>query len=742
MSVHNSQFPHGYVTHPFNLEQLKKRAKDLKRSHGNNTATAALRIKRAVPRLKQYAIHEILSKPFKLTDAQFVIAREAGFASWPKLRQAMNIAEFDLVAVEEQVVKASLNGDFKLIDTIKAQHAEQMQRSLVCLLCSHDRDALALLTSENINQSFGPLGWPPLLYACASQQRESIKISEDLIAELIRLGADVNLGGLEHGTVRGYISPLGAAIGFSYSATMAQQLLDAGADVVDGPSLYEGGVFWMAVKHQNIECLKELLVRKPAQWQLCHALTHAMQFNDTEIIECLLKHGADPNWTKGTWGFDGTSLHEAVMLDVDERIVELLIEAGANTELTDRDGRTAYQLAACLGQKKYDTVFESDSQALRQCDHHIAQFFRGNSSIPFADLKGLTDADELWLCRAIRRGLSEAALAFISAGTPVNVQDDDGMTPLHLALEQGDITCIGKLLDAGADCSVPNFLNETAFDMAMRLDYSDQSLLLRLAGDEQQAVSDLNEPSFQEHFEVAVDAVVNGEADMLRGLLQAHPELVHARSSRLHRCTLFNYLGANGVEQERQITPSNALEIIDIMLDAGADPNATCYTYRGGPSETTLGLLTSSVHPRKAGLTMPMVSTIIDGGGVASPIYTLLAKLWKSVDLGALPPIEIDEAASSALVEASMMGEIKLVKALLELGVPVDGKSNFDQTALHWAAYSGDEPMVDLLLSFESDPSREESQFNANVAGWACAGGHPDLGERLKLIIQSEWPAT
>src|SRR5271163_1935294 len=82
-------------------------------------------------------------------------------------------------------------------------------------------------------------------------------------------------------------------------------------------------------------------------------------------------------------------------------------------------------------------------------------------------------------------------------------------------------------------------------------------------------------------FESAVEALVNGDLAALEGALQCNPALVRARSSRIccfdppvHRATLLHYVAANGVEQYRQKTPPNAVEIARALLQAGAEPDA------------------------------------------------------------------------------------------------------------------------------------------------------------------------
>jgi hypothetical protein len=71
-------------------------------------------------------------------------------------------------------------------------------------------------------------------------------------------------------------------------------------------------------------------------------------------------------------------------------------------------------------------------------------------------------------------------------------------------------------------------------------------------------------------FERAVDAVVSGDAPLLRNVLDEHDDLVRARSTRRHHATLLHYVAANGVEGMRQKTPANAVEIAEMLLAAGA----------------------------------------------------------------------------------------------------------------------------------------------------------------------------
>jgi catechol 2,3-dioxygenase-like lactoylglutathione lyase family enzyme len=72
-----------------NLENLRKRAKLYLRWHRNRHYPVAARIREALPRYRQMSDREVLAHSFKLSDAQELIARKAGFESWPALRKGV-----------------------------------------------------------------------------------------------------------------------------------------------------------------------------------------------------------------------------------------------------------------------------------------------------------------------------------------------------------------------------------------------------------------------------------------------------------------------------------------------------------------------------------------------------------------------------------------------------------------------------------------------------------------------------
>jgi hypothetical protein len=81
------------------------------------------------------------------------------------------------------------------------------------------------------------------------------------------------------------------------------------------------------------------------------------------------------------------------------------------------------------------------------------------------------------------------------------------------------------------------------------------------------------------------------------------------------------------------MTPSNAVEVAKMLLEAGADPDAPADMYGG--QHATMPMLVSSSHPAEAGLQIPLIDTLVDYGASVEPTGT---GDWASRSVGAFPP--------------------------------------------------------------------------------------------------------
>ena len=258
-------------------------------------------------------------------------------------------------------------------------------------------------------------------------------------------------------------------------------------------------------------------------------------------------------------------------------------------------------------------------------------------------------------------------------------------------------------------------------------------------------------------FEKAVDAIIDGDASGLDRLIQDKPDLVRMRSMRRHRSTLLHYVGANGVEGFRQRTPMNAGQIATILLEAGADVNAIGNMYGGGC--TTLDLVATSFHPKRAGVQNELIDLLLAHGSqldqsgstlVSSCLANgrddaaeHLVKRGASLDMeaaaglgrleivrsffdddGKLRPAATTEQMRDGFTWACEYGHTPVVEFLLDRGIAVAERlpRPHGQTGLHWAAHGGHLDTVNALLKRKAPVDIKDSSFDGTPLGWALVG--------------------
>ncbi len=277
----------------------------------------------------------------------------------------------------------------------------------------------------------------------------------------------------------------------------------------------------------------------------------------------------------------------------------------------------------------------------------------------------------------------------------------------------------------------------------------------------QEALNDPAHPVAQ--FEAAVDAIVDGHIPNLERLLAARPDLIQARSLRTHRSTLLHYIGANGVESWRQKTPLNAVEVAEVLLEAGVDINSVADMYGGGA--TTLGLVATSIHPWRAGVLERLLETLLrNGASMGGPELVngclangrpraaiFLALRGAPLDLegaagvGRLDLVETyfepdgrlrnatEDQMLSGFAWACEYGWTEVVELLLDKGVPIDAKiRNHGQTGLHWAAHGAHVNLVRFLLDRGAPVNCKDPSFDLTPLGWALHGWSEGVPETPK----------
>lgn len=324
------------------IDSLRRRAKALRRSYEAGESAAIQRLKVHSPRSQGDLRH---------ADFLYVIAREAGFLSWPSLKLAAQTHGLDRAQRLQRLKIALWNRQGAIVERLLADTpdlAEGLFGLQVALLNLPVVEAMLGADPGLATRPAGPRR-PILHLAFSCRLHQHPELAEDMLAIaelLVAHGADVN----DTFTTSQNDHPLSAlygAIAHSNNMVLARWLLEHGANPNDGESLYH------ATELGHHEGLKLLLDHK-ADPTGTNALLRAMDFHDTEAVGMLLAAGGRADEYVGEPA-NGEAprvvvpvLHHAARRMSDSAMIALLLENGADSARM-YEGVSAYGLARAYG---------------------------------------------------------------------------------------------------------------------------------------------------------------------------------------------------------------------------------------------------------------------------------------------------------------------------------------------------------------------------------------------------------
>lgn len=431
-----------------NLEYYRKQAKSLLKAVKSGDRDAAERLARHVTRFSQSGFAGVA-----LHDAHLAIAREQGFASWPRFKEFLAQSTLDFQSLLTAFVDAALS-DSRRAETMLADHPELAGSGFYPALVLGDVERVEQALREApelVRTKGGPREWEPLLYVCFSRfARGGSSRSAGLVAAaqaLLRAGADPNASYIHEDWPNSPLSSLYGATGLNNNPALGLALLQAGATPNDGESLYH------SIEHADLACVK-LLLKNGASLKGANALKHMLDREDREGLLLLLAAGADPNEVNER---GERALHWAIWRGRSAAVIEALLDAGAALDAQRNDGRTPYALAVQSGQTAVAKLLES-----RGANTELSPLDRFIGSCESADAgeldRLLREAPVIASFPESERLLTDLAMshrtgavrALLAAGMPVDARAANGATALHWACWKGYADLAKLLLDHGA----------------------------------------------------------------------------------------------------------------------------------------------------------------------------------------------------------------------------------------------------------------------------------------------------
>ncbi|MCY4029602.1 MAG: ankyrin repeat domain-containing protein [Acidobacteria bacterium] len=407
-------------------------------------------------------------------------------------------------------------------------------------------------------------------------------------------------------------------------------------------------------------------------------LPDAARDGDRAVIARLLAEAVDVDAA----AVDGTTaLHWAVYRD-DAELAGALLDAGADPDVVNRNGATPLGLAcAGAGARLVTVLLDAGADP------------------------GLAPRGEAPLLTCAHTGAVAAVRALLSRGADIDAADTwRGQTPLMWAAAENHVPVMNVLLEGGAAVDAASTGGFTALMFAVRQDARDAARLLLAAG----ADLDARAPNGQSLLRMAI----TNRHYPLATLLLARGADPTARDSQ-GNTALHDLVAARALQRRPQVPAAvsegaalhatESLELMRLLLEAGADPNA-----RTEPRPRL-----TDARAQAGG--RPAIDNQVNMGG-ATP-YTAAARgadheaMRLLAEHGADPRLAtyanntaLTLAAGVVFTEGLRLQRpepdvLAAVELALAHGVDIDGANAHGQTALHGAVYRAADSVIRHLIA-------------------------------------------
>ncbi len=438
------------------------------------------------------------------------------------------------------------------------------------------------------------------------------------------------------------------------------------------------------------------------------ALHWAVYNNDVDLVERLVAAGADVNAKND---YDATPMSEAAVVG-NVPVIRKLLAAGADVESPNADGQTALMVIARTSNVEAARLLLKRGAAV-----NARERWRGQTALMWAAAEAQPAMVKLFLEHGAdpnARSVENKWERQVTAEPRMQARPSGGFTPLLYAARRGCAECASFLVKGGAD------VNLTDPD----------------------GVSPLLLATLNFNFDTAAFLVQHG-ADVDKWDLWGR--------SPLYAAVDMNTLPTGGRADRPSLDHTTALELIQMLLEAGANPNLQLKLFppyrslrddRGADSLLTVGT-TPLVRAAKAGDVPAMKLLLAHGANVELPTVRGITPLMAAAGNGS---IGLDTRGRYK-TEAQA---IEAVEVLLAAGADINARDGAGQTALHGAASWGWNNLVKTLAANKIDLLAKDARGHtaADIAkgtetssGRALGGkAHPETEALLRQLMSAASP--
>ena len=464
------------------------------------------------------------------------------------------------------------------------------------------------------------------------------------------------------------------------------------------------------------DLMRELLSRgaqadmkSPTGWTALHA---AVSAGGTECVELLVRHGAPVNGRGRVQ--EESSLYaspvpartplQIAAFRKDDKIVELLIAAGADANAADSEGRTSLHLAC--SQSHVSTVkllLDRGADANARFPDGVLPAYRAAAAQNRAILEEL-----------LRHGVrADAEL--------LRALSETGTTPLHEAVEKGDASQVRKLLDAGIEANIPNRQGSLPIHLAATKGHVEIAKLL------------IPEAS-RTTLTGLVFAEVNGGRHELIPELAAHGADLNDPSPFYPEAPRYQISFHEGTPLHEAVDKRN-IQAIEQLLANGADING-----KDAKNETPLGVAVYRELKEIVALLLARgaeVNNAYTSHGIMRGCIPLHIALSRNVEIAEMLVLNGSDVNAKGeyrgMTPLHMAVESRALFALmLEHGGRINNPMSNGMTCLHTAAMGGLDEMAEYLIDKGAQVNVQDADGNTPLH-LAAKGGH---GAACRVLLR------
>ena len=496
------------------------------------------------------------------------------------------------------------------------------------------------------------------------------------------------------------------------------------------------------------------------------ALIYAVEHGHEVVVEKLIAHRASVH----SQNHDG---HNALMTASGwgrETLVRMLLSAGAAINIQSTSGSTALMCAARYG---HDLVLKyllekgakpNLKDTLSWTALHFAAWYGHSSTARSlqsygADCNALSLDGHTPLMKAAAQGHDAVVQALIHE-TKKDLQDSSGYTALALAAGYGFTAAVGVLLSSGADTESLCKTGWTALAWAARNGHLEIVKMLLANGARANVIDSWG-------FSALAAASTEGHVEVVRHLLEVDSNLEIRAAGGFTPLTMAAGRGHVNVVKllvERGADTKSAVghgwvpilcaawnghqDVVAFLVSRGVDVDQQC-----PQTDTALNIAVGRNHSKLArwlstngaklshrnkygccsldvaaryGLD-EMVTLLAEKGadvdaradhGVTPLMQAVIAWTIKQSTSVLCMPHELDVGLD---MERYRVRYLSIVRTLLDWEAQSNARTNFGNSALHYAVYAGHEEMTELLLRFGADPDLEDPKTSWTSLHFAAA---------------------